>query len=354
MVFIMNSRHHFLDAARGVLMTLGVFLHAANIYRPNSKWLVEDYSTHPFFSWVVNLIHSFRMPAFYWVAGYFTALIFARQNKISDLLYRLRRIGIPLIFILFFGNGIQDVILGRVALWGSVVPPLYHLWFLFDLLLYTIFVFWFFGSALHVAMLNFIEFGKVAYRFRCLVFIIFSWMLLVLVRVTPFAYIEVGGFTSLFRLALLFPWFLLGALMFHDDDSRQLFLITPWWILFGTLPLIVFFNSLDLGGSLILNEINLILRNGLIFLSIGAILNFFYLFANFQNKFLEFLNEASYTIYLLSHMIVVVLGYAFLFSPMAPIIKYISIVVLTISFTMLFHYFFVRKYTVFALLFNGR
>lgn len=84
------ARNASLDAARGILMMLGVVLHTANIYSTQGGWLVWDTERNGFFDVLTELIHVFRMPAFFWISGYFCALTFQRSGSQGLLRKRLR------------------------------------------------------------------------------------------------------------------------------------------------------------------------------------------------------------------------------------------------------------------------
>ena len=86
-----------LDAARGVLLVLGVILHAANIYTIGGGWLVSDEKGNIFFDLLVGAIHEFRMPTFFWISGYFCALTWERSGGVKTLRRRVPRLAVPLI-----------------------------------------------------------------------------------------------------------------------------------------------------------------------------------------------------------------------------------------------------------------
>ena len=77
-----QEREHGLDALRAVLMLLGVAIHSVLSYKPDG---VEGWSRDPFASsewahFVGGCIHTFRMPAFFILSGYFGALLWKRRG----------------------------------------------------------------------------------------------------------------------------------------------------------------------------------------------------------------------------------------------------------------------------------
>ncbi|MDJ0663123.1 MAG: acyltransferase family protein [Acidimicrobiia bacterium] len=74
-------RLHDLDALRGFAMLLGIALHAALAFIPGF-WAVKD-STASFngpYDEVLFAIHGFRMPLFFLLSGFFTAMLWKRRS----------------------------------------------------------------------------------------------------------------------------------------------------------------------------------------------------------------------------------------------------------------------------------
>ena len=90
-------RWHDLDALRGFAMLLGIGLHACLAFFP-ALWWVQDRTAsydglYDEFLWVV---HGFRMPVFFLLSGFFTAMLWRRRGLRSLLGHRLRRVAVPL------------------------------------------------------------------------------------------------------------------------------------------------------------------------------------------------------------------------------------------------------------------
>jgi len=92
-----DPRRHDLDALRGVAMLLGIVLHAALAYVPGIPWPVHDARLAPWLGLVVIAIHGFRMPLFFLVSGFFTALLWRRGGVAGMLRQRFTRVFIPLV-----------------------------------------------------------------------------------------------------------------------------------------------------------------------------------------------------------------------------------------------------------------
>jgi fucose 4-O-acetylase-like acetyltransferase len=142
------NRIHGLDAMRAAMMSLGLVIHAAISYLPtpaNADWPFRDPTAAPFLLHLAMFIHVFRMPAFYLVAGFFTALLLERQSVKSFVQNRSKRILLPLLVgwpllypLTYLGFGYANT--GQWALHAEQFDitwqtpgVLIHLWFLYFL-----------------------------------------------------------------------------------------------------------------------------------------------------------------------------------------------------------------------------
>lgn len=125
-----DPRRHDLDALRGVAMLLGIVLHAALAYLPGIPWPVHDARQAPWLGLVVVAIHGFRMPLFFLVSGFFTALLWRRRGIAGMLAQRFTRLFLPLVLawvtlVPLLGwtsqRGLGQVAAGKAA--APVVPP---------------------------------------------------------------------------------------------------------------------------------------------------------------------------------------------------------------------------------------
>jgi glucan biosynthesis protein C len=154
-----NTRIHGLDALRGVLMMLGVVMHAAVFSFP-----FTDKPSQDLMGLSADVIHIFRMPAFFLIAGFFGALLWKRRGPRAMLKNRGARIALPLAgfavvlwpIVEFAGSFNRVVKEGAIdpgaQAWGAVsdrlFPPghLHHLWFLYHLAIISLVV----GAAVSV------------------------------------------------------------------------------------------------------------------------------------------------------------------------------------------------------------
>ncbi|MDE2802607.1 MAG: acyltransferase family protein, partial [Chloroflexota bacterium] len=93
-----SPRYHDLDALRAAAMLLGIVLHAALFLVPDA-WGVLDKKASDALPYedVVSAIHGFRMPVFFLMSGFFTAMLWQRRGLAGMLRQRLLRVGLPLL-----------------------------------------------------------------------------------------------------------------------------------------------------------------------------------------------------------------------------------------------------------------
>lgn len=123
-----NQRIVGLDAARAIMMLLGVLLHALVF----SIFFIEINSVSEFHVIMGTFftIHTFRMPAFFLLAGYFSNMILETRGSDGYLKNRGKRLG--LVFLIF-----APTIAPLTYLASDSTQPLglQHLWFLYYLLI---------------------------------------------------------------------------------------------------------------------------------------------------------------------------------------------------------------------------
>ena len=94
------QRYYDLDALRAVAMFLGIVLHTSVFLLPEMLplWPIHDPAAtgDPTYKLVIETIHGFRMPVFFLLSGFFSALLWQRRSLRALLTQRLRRVGIPL------------------------------------------------------------------------------------------------------------------------------------------------------------------------------------------------------------------------------------------------------------------
>jgi len=90
-----DTRRHDLDALRAFAMLLGIVLHTILIVIPESV-AIEASREYGVYGLVFYAIHGFRMPLFFVMSGFFTAMLWRKRGMKALLKHRFRRIFLPL------------------------------------------------------------------------------------------------------------------------------------------------------------------------------------------------------------------------------------------------------------------
>ena len=94
-----TPRRHDLDALRAIAMLLGIVIHVALSFvpMPSEGWFVHDSRSNSGFAVVLSVIHGFRMPLFFLLSGFFTAMLWRNRGLRALLVHRAKRILLPLL-----------------------------------------------------------------------------------------------------------------------------------------------------------------------------------------------------------------------------------------------------------------
>ncbi|MFK8111040.1 MAG: acyltransferase family protein [Rubripirellula sp.] len=97
------ARRHDLDALRAIAMLLGIGLHGALAYMvlPRGGWPVQDIHQSSSFAAFMAAVHGFRMPLFFLISGFFTAMLWRKRGLKALIQHRFKRIFLPLLLGMF-------------------------------------------------------------------------------------------------------------------------------------------------------------------------------------------------------------------------------------------------------------
>lgn len=360
-----------LDVARGVLMALGVVLHAANLFHTDILAGYRVAADAPAFRFLAEAIHLFRMPAFFAVSGFFCAMSLRRHEPTRFLAVRARRILVPLLSVLFSFNLIDLWLrarLGSAPCGGAQAMPcgemLLHLWFLVVVFVY------FLAAAALAAILAQLSDGMRARLYHVVeaagerpAFLLGSWLAAALVlaylphalgSTAPLLVYPPWAFgISVFTLLEYAPFFAFGAaLQFLPGPAAS-------WRRFGWGRLALFGGAVTLVPWLSLSDaIDPDLMVGV--WAAGAWVSTLTVFALFDaaltrlGEHSRHFAEPAYTVYLAHHVLVLLIGWAMLSAGLSGWPAFALIVSATLAASLLFHHALVRRSRVLGLLFNGR
>jgi peptidoglycan/LPS O-acetylase OafA/YrhL len=89
-------RYPAFDALRAFALLLGVFFHAAESFCPDRwSWAIVDVRAHWIASFFQHVVHAFRMPLFFVMAGFFAHMLVQQDGVRGFTAQRLQRVALP-------------------------------------------------------------------------------------------------------------------------------------------------------------------------------------------------------------------------------------------------------------------
>ena len=368
-------RHHSLDSLRAAMMFLGIVLHSVMPYLPgipdSSLPYREAASENAAYYLVILIIHTFRMPVFFVMAGFFAALLRERKGSGGLLKNRFRRIVLPFAigWVILYpllegtgvylrsGGGLAGLTAVRKALMSGVLyahPTPTYLWFLYYLIfLYPIGL----GASLCLKRFGPAFLGRIHGLFRWIMGFAVRPVLFAIPTVLTLWPMQSGGFDTplsfwpMPRVLVAYSVFFgFGWILHAHADLLPTFSRHAWkqsFLAVLLLPLNLFatFGAMNLlaifSGSLI------------VWLFVFGLTGLFIRYLNRPVAWMRYLTDSSYWCYL-AHF-PVLFWVAALIGPLrAPSpVKVLLVIVLTTATLLLIYHFAVRS-TFLGEMLNGR
>lgn len=305
------------------MMMLGLVIHTAITYGVidyAGSWPLKDQgATSPVMDWLVSLIHAFRMPVFFIVAGFFGALLFYVKGPARMAGNRLHRILYPLVVFLVIlwplvqvsfsfsrevmaGNG--DALAAALSPFreaGAFVPEkTMHLWFLYYLFLITLASF---GIGLLLKTLPKISRGinwmfTPLFRYPFLKLLLFSSLTFGLLFLMGRAWVATSlSFVPDWRTFVFYAYFyLFGWLLYTSRQPLGQLKRFDW--LFTVLGLALLTYRFNAGGDLGL-EVKMAINSLTVWLFGFGITGLFIRYASRHSHAMRYVSDASYWFYLI-------------------------------------------------------
>lgn len=375
---IQNERLHALDALRAIMMLLGVVIHTYISYTESEidLWYLKDYaSSHYAYEIICGFIHTFRMPIFFVVAGFFGGLIFFKKSPAYLIKNRVKRILVPFILSLFLLWPIVSIaFVYSVSVMEQMPEPLkntyyalyeketyfpsdtMHLWFL-NYLIYYILLGCIIGFLQNHFKSTAIEVQNIfnalmKYSFiRPVIFSFFTFILLILLN-SAWPDHQASFIPHWKPLCNYFIFYLFGWLLFSSSSIISSLSKHSWSLFF--IGLLFFICKIYLyyapDQSLYLSAA---INSLTVWFFIFGIIGLFMRYLNKFSKTMRYISDASYWIYLIHYPIVIFLTGLFMSSNLPSIFKSSIVFLLTSLFCWMTYKFFVRNSFIGVLL-NGK
>ena len=368
-------RLHYLDSLRGVLMTMGIFLHGGIV--ASALWAPAVVS---YFSGM------FRMKLFFFIGGFFIAQVASRKGTISVLRDRIVRLGVPLLAFVVLVNPVANYLLfsasvGPVDFWTFVSPryqfpataPDYmnwhlQLWFLLTLLVYSLLTPVVMPLARFLSNTSFLEWLlKRDSTYALLLLGVILTVLFVAARSAHFVlfqrYLQGGPLNFPVQATLwYFPYFVLGAVAFMNRRLFDLMHTVRWThILLATLGLIFtaqVYEWLKASHGLAAAEFVEHLCKGFGgFMFCSLALTLAKRWFSTPSHFGRICSEASYTVFLVHYVAIAAVFYVLTSAGLMglpSVLLYVGTVIVVYAVCMFVHFYGVNKFRALGLLINGR
>ena len=362
-----TERIHSMDALRSILMILGIVLHASEAYNlgENDIWPRDPDTTHIFQNYLNSVIHLFRMPLFFLVAGFFGSFLYYERGPIAMLRNRVMRIGLPFAVFLLI---LHPVILGALSFTSSAfnaslteistdftfLPRIsYHLWFLYYLMILTAIAF---------------TLAYVVRRARLGIYVrrVFDWLM-------THRPIAILSFSIVIFLLLVWMWdtwvptplsfipdiqviifyaffYFIGWTLYHAKHLLEHFKRFDWvlFILGMSIYTLKYFLS-DFIGDVAYGALNALL----IWFFVFGIIGLFNRYFNQQSFQMRYISDASYWVYLTHLPLTLFIPGLLAGLPLPFYIKFLIVVMATTFITFITYHFMVRATPIGKFL-NGR
>ena len=372
----MDDRRYFgLDALRGGMMMLGIVLHAAVLYLaapPPTMPVLTDRNNSVVFDVIFHFIHSFRMPTFFVLAGFFTSPLIEKRGFWGTYKDRARRVLAPLavsivtilpvtgLFMLDFALsvrfGTHDLIPDREALRAlgqemaakglpTGEPMLGHLWFLYYLCFFYLLI-----PVCRFLVRRSLRFEERLKRWLVSPFLLAGFALYTAGTLWPFHGGQVAEGFFYFKphlpsLVYYGSFFVLGYLFHHYRDFLQALArnVPTWAVLTAILyPLATYASHLDnsVGGASFELHLGAVLANGLctwalIYLFLGSALRFF----DRESPWILYVSQSSYWVFLVHLPLVSFAGWWLVQFDFPAVLKFLLVCAFTsVAAVLTFHY----------------
>jgi len=348
------ERYYGFDAARAFFLLLGVAYHLSLPLLSDYSWLIHLSDEDGLYSIFALFIRDFRMFGFFIIAGFFFNMLLDKDRPLAVVIKdRVQRVVIPLFFIGLTLN-VWVAVFYETDLFSNELNVSFftngiwvgHLWFISNLLFYyVIFYLYLFR---HKKM-------RLESNLPVLIFVYFllvpisSLGLQFLVKIT-----NLNGVFVLFspiHLAKFFPYFFFGMVFWVNrgvllrvlNRRNSLYLLLAYFLVKSIVWLVL------------TDKYQLVVVNAFAAQFITAsFIGFFNAYFTKENKMVSGLVDASYTIYLLHHpMVIVFVAFASLYSISANLYFSISLILIC-TITYLSHSLVVKKNRILEYLFNGK
>lgn len=295
---------------------LGPVFHVSIIYANEIGYVVKSEILSDLFYSICHLIHSFRMPLFFFLSGFFSELVLNKKGEKNFIKNRIEKILIPAIFGIFTFATIESYFyyiqknhrVTFLEFYSNFFTKEYftfsHIWFLVNLFLYSIL--FFFVRKIEILKVKFINLVGLSFLVLMSNFFIGKNFTFLQIKVLDFFY--------------YFSFFYFGISTFREKKiSSILKLKQKTFFLFLSILYINYFYInfkdplwVDFKYIPYYRIFHLFLESLLSWSMILFLIHLFQNRLNFESKILNYLKESGISVYLVHHAISIWIGFYFI------------------------------------------
>jgi glucan biosynthesis protein C len=317
------QRYHHLDAARALFMLLGIPFHASLAFA-GGHWLVMSGTRDPLLAIIPPLLSDFRMPGFFLIAGFFAAMLLERRSRREWLKGRVERLGVPLL------TGMAIILpLQAAMLWyapremvdpAAAAHPLAHLWFLPTLLVLCV---------LLAAVWPLVTRARASAAPPVIALAaglaVYELGLVVAEHLLHSDLSFVGGYVDLGTMAIFLPFFALGVALRRSPALWNRFArFDPAVAIIGAIALVLHIGLWE-DRSTIGMALDILFDGLSSVCLVQTILALLLRLFSKPSARIDRMVDASFTIYLLHHPVVVGLAILSLTAAVPPLLAWVAI-----------------------------
>lgn len=371
------------------MVLLGIVIHASLLYESNvfhEKVFFNDPKNHSvFFNVLADLIHTFRMPIFYVISGFFTALLYLDRGARKMLHNRLNRLAYPFVlgllllypFHIFSLNFFAVGLNGTPDLFGAAFSAtrhtitfrdLYtiHLWFIYYLIWYcaaVVILAYTINRWLPAIRQPFVHYFRILFQSKMAPAVFAIPTAIGLYALQSFDLKAADSFCINWLFFATFGlYFLFGWLCYCIKDELSRFEKGTWtYLIVATLLFVLRWKLLqDYHAPNVAVDMKatigtelMVLHAFCIWFFVYGLIGFFVQYSNKASKMSRYISDGSYWIYLIHMPIVIMLQTLLLRYNVPSGIKFVFVNLLTFLVTVLSYNYLVRN-TFIGQFLNGR
>ncbi|WP_282121915.1 acyltransferase family protein [Algibacter mikhailovii] len=319
-----TERLHALDSLRAIMMILGIVLHSANTYVVadyGASWPLKDPdSTGIALDYISSIVHAFRMPIFFVIAGFFASLLFYERSYSKMIKNRINRILFPFIVFLiimwplvtmaftysnlvFSGHlNAYEATLAKYTNIAAFIPQhTMHLWFLYYLV--------FFSLTSYILGLLFKKLPKTSRKIsqifnyiiqkpilKVMVYSVITFLLLL--AMNRYWVATSLSFVPDFNTYIFYAFFyFFGWILFKSKAYLNTFLKYDW--LFTILAIVLFTTYFFMDDTALALEVKMAIKSVNVWLFTFGFTGLFIRYASKHSALMRYISDSSYWVYLL-------------------------------------------------------